>query len=47
MIAPVRQVMDGIGRNGLGSSSAWTVASIMKSITQKQSENSTHSNHDL
>jgi hypothetical protein len=47
MIAPVHQMMDGIGRNGLGSSSAWTVASIMKSITQKPSENSTHVNHDL
>ncbi len=30
MIAPVRQVMDGIGRIGHVSSSAWTAANIMK-----------------
>ncbi len=47
MIAPVHQMMDGIGRNGHGSSSAWTAVSIMKSIIQKQGENSTHVDHDL
>ena len=47
MIVPVLRMMDGIGRNGHGSSSAWTAVSIMKSIIQKPGENSTHEDYDL